>query len=169
MNSTYLDRLKQAERLYAAAEKWVIIALVAFLGGFALLQIVLRNFFSTGIIWGDTLLRHLMLWVSFFGAARATSENRHIRIEILPMVLPASAGYVLRLICNFLPLVVCIVLTYASFDFVGNERISPVRAFAGIPTWWLETIFPFSFAVMALRFGIHLLEDLSNGPTGRDS
>ena len=167
MNPLLLDNLQRKFRWFGSVEKWVLVALVAFLSGFALLQIILRNFFSTGIVWGDTLLRHIMLWVSFIGAARATAEKRHIRIEILPMVLPASASYILGLICNLVPLVVCIVLTYASYHFVANERLTSGMAFGGVPTWWLETIFPFSFAVMAVRFGFHLLEDLTHGSDER--
>ena len=167
MNESFLDNLRCAGRLFCCAEKWVLVALVAFLCGFALLQIILRNFFSTGIVWGDTLLRHILLWVSFIGAARATAEKQHIRIEILPMILPASAGYVLGLICNLVPLLVCFVLAYASWNFVENERLPSNMAFANVPVWWLETIFPFSFAVMGIRFGIHLIEDLARGIKGK--
>lgn len=166
INASFSHHLRRADKLFGGAEKWLLVALVAFLIGFALLQIILRNVFSTGIIWGDTLLRHIMLWVSFLGAARATAEKRHIRIEILPMVLPPSAKYFLSLICNLVPLIVCLVLTYASWTFLENERLSSDTAFTNIPTWWLETIFPFSFALMSIRFAIHLVKDLS--PNGRE-
>ena len=32
-------------------------------------QILLRNFFDTGISWGDSLVRYLVVWVGFIGAA----------------------------------------------------------------------------------------------------
>jgi hypothetical protein len=34
-------------------------------------------------------------------------------------------------------------------------------AFVGIPNWWLETVFPLSFALMTLRFGYQLIGKLS--------
>jgi TRAP-type C4-dicarboxylate transport system permease small subunit len=169
MNGSFLDNLRRAGRVFNSVEKWMLIGLVAFLAGFALLQIILRNFFSTGIVWGDTLLRHVMLWVSFLGAMRATAEGRHIRIEILPMVLPARGKYFFGLICNFVPSIVCIVLTVASLNFLEYERQASNLAFSNVPTWWLETIFPVSFAVMAIRFAIHFIEDLARGPKEREA
>ncbi|MBI2341120.1 MAG: TRAP transporter small permease subunit, partial [Deltaproteobacteria bacterium] len=44
------------------------------------LQVVLRNFFGSGISWADVTVRHLVLWVGFFGAVLATIENRHITL-----------------------------------------------------------------------------------------
>ncbi|MBW2444001.1 MAG: TRAP transporter small permease subunit, partial [Deltaproteobacteria bacterium] len=35
-------------------------------------QIVLRNLFATGIDWGDALVRYLVVWLAFVGAAIAT-------------------------------------------------------------------------------------------------
>ena len=39
-------------------------------------QIVLRNFFDTGISWGDSLVRYLVVWVGFIGAAIAAREGK---------------------------------------------------------------------------------------------
>ncbi len=49
----------------------------------AFFQIVLRNFFDTGISWGDSLVRYLVVWVGFIGAAIATKEGKHISIDVV--------------------------------------------------------------------------------------
>ena len=36
------------------------------------LQVLLRNFFDQGLLWGDIFLRNLVLWVGFLGASLAT-------------------------------------------------------------------------------------------------
>ena len=41
------------------------------------MQVVLRQVFGGGILWCDTLLRHLVLWVGFLGAARAAGQHPH--------------------------------------------------------------------------------------------
>jgi TRAP-type C4-dicarboxylate transport system permease small subunit len=60
----------------------------------------------------------------------------------------------------------CLVLLYASWTFVQGERFFGDIAFAFIPYWWLELIFPFAFALMALRFGLNSIRRISKGPEG---
>ena len=33
-------------------------------------QVIARNFFDTGLLWGDALVRVLVLWVALVGAGR---------------------------------------------------------------------------------------------------
>jgi TRAP-type C4-dicarboxylate transport system permease small subunit len=152
-------------RWIGAVEKWVIASLVIFLVLFSFLQIILRNFFSTGIIWGDSLLRQIVLWVSLLGAARAAAENKHIQIDLLPKLLPAASARVLGIISSLFAVVVSATLLYASITFVQSEMSSSTIAFLDIPNWWLETVFPLCFAIMTLRFGYQLVEgpDTSHG------
>jgi TRAP-type C4-dicarboxylate transport system permease small subunit len=131
---------------------------------FSLLQIILRNYFSTGLIWGDDFLRHGVLWISLLGAARATVENKHIRIDLLPRLMSARGRFVTEIICAFFSTLVCLTLLWASWNFVQGERLLGDIAFASIPYWILEVVFPFSFALMTLRFGFILINGLFKGP-----
>lgn len=158
--ASFLDGVRLTGRLFSFLEKWVLVILLTFLVGFALLQIILRNFFSTGIVWSDNLLRHIVLWASFLGAARATSERKHIRIDILPRLLPLRGKLALEAVSSFFSFAICVILFYVSWTFVGSERYYGDLAFASVPVWWMEAIFPFSFAVMSIRFGCRFIESL---------
>jgi TRAP-type C4-dicarboxylate transport system permease small subunit len=147
-------------------EKWLLVILLVFLVTFAILQIILRNFFSTGIIWGDDLLRHGVLWISILGASRATLEKKHIRIDLLPRVMPARVSFIADFMCCFASFFVCLVLFWASWNFVQGERLAGDIAFASIPYWCLELIFPMGFAIMALRFGFSFASGLVGGSGG---
>ncbi len=148
----FRDLINKASRFFRFFEEWLLIALVVFLTGFALLQVVLRNFFSTGITWGDTLLRHMTLWIGFLGASRATAENKHIRIELIPMALSQKGTAVLSAVRGFFLIFISAALLYASLIFLRDERAAGSIAFNGIPYWQLEIIFPLTFLVMTLRF-----------------
>ena len=54
----------------------------------AISQIVLRNFFDTGIFWADSFMRLLVLWVALLGAMVATREQNHINIDAVSRYLP---------------------------------------------------------------------------------
>ncbi len=148
--------MKQLEDLFGRIEKWVLVFLLGFLLAFSLVQILLRNFFSTGFIWGDSLLRNTVLWISFLGAARASAENKHIRIDLLPRLLPTFGAKLISLLIDLFSLLVCGALIYASWIFVLDEKAAGGFAFSQIPLWWFEVIFPISFTVMLVRFGVRL-------------
>ena len=142
--------------------------LISFIAGFAVLQIVLRNFFSTGIVWGDDLLRHGVLWLSILGASRATFEKKHIRIDLLPRIMPARFKFLTDIMCCFISFLVCLILLWASWKFVQGERFAGDIAFASIPYWYLELIFPLGFALMALRFGSRFVSGLAGRQKGKE-
>lgn len=145
-------------------EKWLFVLLLGSLVTFAVLQIILRNAFSSGFVWGDDLLRHGVLWISILGASRATLEKKHIRIDLLPRVMPARMSFISDFMCCFISFLVCLVLLWASWNFVQGERLAGDIAFASIPYWCLELIFPFGFAIMALRFLFSFASGLVGGP-----
>jgi TRAP-type C4-dicarboxylate transport system permease small subunit len=160
--------VKGIVQFFANLEKWLFVILLGSLAAFAFLQIILRNFFSTGLVWGDGLLRHGVLWISILGASRATFEKKHIRIDLLPRVMPARLSFISDFMCCFISFLVCLVLFWASWNFVQGERLAGDIAFASIPYWCLELIFPIGFAIMALRFGFSFASGLVGGPGGME-
>ena len=78
--------------------------------------------------------------------------------------MPVGGRFVAQLICAFFSCLLCLTLLWASWNFVQGERLAGDIAFASIPYWWLELIFPFSFGLMAFRFGFNLISGLLKGP-----
>ena len=138
-------------------EKGAIIGLFLMLGLFAFLQIVLRNFFATGYVWSDTLLRHMVLWIAYLGAARATAENGHIHISLLERVLPPGGRLAMSRLAAFFSFLVAALLFVASILFVQDECESGYLAFDGVPFWVLEIVFPMSFALITTRMAIRVI------------
>jgi TRAP-type C4-dicarboxylate transport system permease small subunit len=54
----------------------------------AFAQIVLRNGFDGGIVWADSLLRIMVLWIALIGAVVASRDQRHINIDLISRFLP---------------------------------------------------------------------------------
>jgi TRAP-type C4-dicarboxylate transport system permease small subunit len=80
--------------------------------------------------------------------------------------LPARIDFISDFICSFVSFVVCVVLFWASWNFIRGERLAGGVAFASIPYWCLELIFPIGFALMALRFGFRIAGGLADRPEG---
>ena len=162
MNLPFHDHIDRFSRWFTHLETGVVIVLVSFVTAFGLVQIILRNVFSTGVLWGDTFLRHAVLWICMLGATRAVAEDKHIHIDLLLKLLPEKLGAVFRIIANTLPVIVSAILLYSSWEFVQNERLGEDVAFGSIPVWWVQLIFPFSFMVMTIRFAARLGEILTD-------
>ncbi len=115
-------------------------------------QIVLRNFFASGIDWGDALVRYLVVWVAFIGAAIATREGKHITIDLLSRWLTGRGSIAVQALACFFSAVICGLLTLAAIKFIWFEAQMGGTAFFKLPVWVPELIMPVTFGLMTLRF-----------------
>lgn len=136
------------------AESALLVLILAFMAGMAFLQVALRQFFSMGILWGDTLLRHLVLWVGFLGAAIAASEGKHFAWEAAAHA-PGKKGAAMRLASNLAAALICGFLVWVSLDFLHEEKASGAALFTAgavtVPAWALALIVPAGFALVLLH------------------
>ena len=106
----------------------------------ACVQIFLRTFYSSGILWADPLLRHMVIWAGLFGAAVATKQSKHISIDIISHLVPEQFMPLLMVLLNFFSAGVCSVLTYAAVKFVRDEALYGGRGILDIPSWELNIV-----------------------------
>ncbi|MBN1397553.1 MAG: TRAP transporter small permease [Bacteroidetes bacterium] len=122
-------------------------------------QVVLRNFFSGGIVWGDILLRHLVLWIGFLGAALATSSERHLNIDILTRYLPERLKGAVATLSNIFAAAICCLLLCASLTFIEFEISNNNTVFEEIPSWYAQIIIPVGFGLLTFHFIIRAVLD----------
>jgi len=156
-----MNRWERVDEVIDRMEQTLIVTFVSFMILLAFLQIVLRNFFSTGLDWGDSLLRNLVLWIGFIGATLATREGKHINIDVVSRWLPSLGKNVVTLIIHLFSFFICCLLTYAALKFIKNEVQMENRTFLNIPAWIPEIILPITFCLMTFRFGLRAFKNLS--------
>ena len=152
---------ERGDEIIDRVEQALISILLSLMILISFLQIVLRNIFATGISWADPLVRNLVLWVAFIGAAIATREGRHITINAIPRWMPSQGKAIIGVITQLFSFLICGLLTFAAVKFVRNEAIMGSITFLGIPAWVPQIILPITFGLMAIRFGLRSLKDLS--------
>ena len=156
-----MDWWRRTDEVIDRVEQTLITILLSLMIAIAFLQIVLRNIFATGITWADPLVRNLVLWVGFVGAAIATREGKHITIDLLPQWVPQQVKTIIGVIIQLFAAFICGLLTFAAVKFVRNESLMGSITFVGLPAWVPELILPITFGIMALRFCLLALKDLS--------
>jgi TRAP-type C4-dicarboxylate transport system permease small subunit len=130
----------------------------------AVLQIFLRNVMHSGIADADTLVRILVLWLGLVGAMIASRERRHIKIDILTQRMSPKWSQITSYITNLVASIVCAVIAWYGYQFVLFEYEDGLTAFASVPAWVAESIIPFAFTVMALRYAAYIFIDKPSQP-----
>lgn len=141
-------------------ETAVLVAVLTVMVIFSFLQVVLRNLFDEGILWGDILLRHLVLWVGFLGASLAARESKHINIDLFTRFLSEKGKIISHLITGLFSVFICLWLTDASWTFVQDEKMMGTEVFNNVPAWYFQVIIPIGFLLMAFRFLVQAIEQL---------
>ena len=151
--------IKQLDEWLAKAESGFLVFLLFLMVFLAFGQVILRNFLNSGLLWTDIFLRQLVLWVGFLGASLAVRERRHISIDVLPQFIPTRYKPFVQVLVNFSAGLISVFLTIASWKFVQMEIEYPTILFLDLPAWIFQTILPVSFAVISLRYFLHLFDD----------
>jgi TRAP-type C4-dicarboxylate transport system permease small subunit len=154
------DRWERIDEIIGSLEQILLGILLGTMIFVAFIQIVLRNILSTGLAWGDELVRNLVLWTGFIGAAVATREGKHISIDVVSRWISGKRKTVIEIITNGFSMSVCALLTFAALKFVRNEIQMKSVLFLEIPSWASEIILPVTFGVMTFRFCLRFLKSV---------
>ncbi|MCX5806656.1 MAG: TRAP transporter small permease [Proteobacteria bacterium] len=153
-------RWEQIDEAIGRVEQILLVILLSALILVAFSQIILRNIFSTGIAWGDALVRVLVLWTGFVGATIAVLEGKHICIDVVTRWLSSKGKKIVAIIIDASSFLICCFLTYAALKFIHNEFQMKSVAFLGIPSWASEIILPLTFGLMAFRYFFYFLKSV---------
>lgn len=141
-------------------EGYLLTLILVVMIGLAFTQVVLRNFFDTGISWADVIVRHLVLWVGFIGASVATKEDGHLAMDLVSRFLPSWLKKPTAILVHGASSFVCACLTVAAYKFVMGEKESGSILVGNIPNYWAISIIPIGFGLMSLRFALRIITDI---------
>lgn len=130
-------------RLVARSENGLLVLLLAATIVLAAVQIVRRNVFEAGLVWGEPLVRLIVLWVGLTGAVVASRIDRHIHVNVLARLLPARFQHAARAYStDAFTRLVCAVVAWHAARFVAAEYPAETEAFDGVPVWVAAFICP---------------------------
>ncbi len=139
-------------RFFEKGEEALLCFLLAAMIIVACLQIALRTFFSSGLMWADPILRYLVLWCGLLGAVLATGRGKHISLDLLSNKLPRNVRSWVHLITYLFCIIVSTGLTWAGYTFLQNEMEFGGPGPFSLPGWIWNSIFPIAFGLIALKY-----------------
>jgi TRAP-type transport system small permease protein len=126
-----------------------IFAVTMFLVIFAvvLLQVFMRYFLGSPLVWSEELARYLFVWISLIGWVFATRSGTHIRIGAFTDNLPASVRKAIGVFNFALVIIFALVLIYYGFAMVLKNL--------DVPT--VTLFFTYSVVYAAVPFSLSLI------------
>lgn len=146
------DRVLSGLGLISALSLLVVPVLVS-------VDVVTRHTGIGNIIWVADVCEYLLFASTMIGAPWLLRLGRHVRIDILPNLLPEFASRMLELGVNLLMLAVCLLLfiygTEALWDAVKYN--ATLYKALQMPVWPLIAIYLFAFGLICLELFVRLL------------
>ncbi len=111
-----LDRF---DRALLAANRWLLIAILAAMAAMVFINVVLRFTTDRSILWVEEAARYLMIWLTFLGMGPVLRYGGHLGIDTLQDAFPRHATTIRRAIfavlLAFFVFMVWVGLRYAAF------------------------------------------------------
>jgi TRAP-type C4-dicarboxylate transport system permease small subunit len=152
-----IDRLG---RIGTAVENALLVVLLTVMMLLAVGQIVLRIFFSSGLLWADELLKLLVLWIALVASVAAARSRRHLRIDVLSRYVPLKFARVPEFLVDAFAAGICGLIAWHSMQYILLSIEFEETVLVNTPSWLALGILPVSFALMCYRFTLHFLSGL---------
>ncbi len=130
-----------------------------------LAEMTIRPFYPTGIPGSTLWVQHLVLWVTFLGAAVAAREKQLLSLASGDRLFAGRAEPLRRWLVAGIGFSVCLVLAKGGWDLIVAEREGGSLLALGVPVWVVQLVMPVGWAVIGWR----LLEAAPGGRWGRIS
>ncbi|MCG8635538.1 MAG: TRAP transporter small permease [Desulfobacterales bacterium] len=126
--------------------------LLAFFVVLLFIQILLREFFSYSISWGEELATYLFVWFVFFGACYACRLGAHNRVTFQFKLLPRRLGVAIEAFADLVWIIFNCYFIYLSYTFVFVKmNLFWKSQTMGIPMKYFYVVLPLAFVLMTLR------------------
>lgn len=176
--------ITKIDHFFAKTEEVMLALLLVGMVLLAALQVLLRNIWDTGIDWADITVQNVTVLVGLLGAAVATSEGRHLNIDIFSRVLKGRARTGLKVVIGLFSCFICYLLAKGGWTnyrlnlepWVQNipegwtlaQNLKVQFLEGNIPQWLSQLLLPLGFSLIGFHFTMRLIRDLGTLVTGVD-
>ncbi len=133
-------------------ESYICQLLLAFFVVLLFVQILLREFFSYSISWGEELATYLFVWFVFFGACYACRLGAHNRVTFQFKLLPRKVALGIEAFSDLIWVIFNCYFIYLSYTFVFVKmNLFWKSQTMGIPMKYFYMVLPLAFGLMTIR------------------
>lgn len=117
------------------------------------MQVVLRYVFNTGFHWSEAFFTLFTVAGMMFAGSRAVRDDKHVRVELLPLLLPERTTRRMLLVADTVSLLLVGYFTYCGVLYVlFLHDMETVALDTGLPDWMVYTLVPVVMGFFTLRY-----------------
>ncbi len=147
-------KLIKTEARLVLVESAFLVALLAMMVTLAFAQVILRHF-GLGLLWAEVVLKNLVLWTGFLGAALAAASEKNFAWEAPHLGAPALWKPWLRLSANLSGAAITGCLLKAALIYLADERAAGAELLTiggmVVHSWIAAAGIPIGFALLLMH------------------
>ncbi|CDQ18892.1 TRAP-type C4-dicarboxylate transport system, small permease component [Halobacillus karajensis] len=115
------------------------------------LQVAMRVS-GNSLSWSEELGRYCFIWLVYIGISYGVKKQRHIKVDVMLLLLKGKAKLMLAIISNLLFLVFSLYVVFNGYDIASQLLSFGQKSPAlHIPMGWVYMATPVGFALTAIR------------------
>jgi TRAP-type C4-dicarboxylate transport system permease small subunit len=130
-----------------------------------LMNVFFRYCLNSGIYWSEEVATSCFVWSVFIGAAGAYRTGAMLGIDLLVNRLPRAARTAVKIIVQFILLVINFYIVYLSVLYI-NHTHGISTSVLGVSSAWVSAAIPVGFGLAAIYTVVHIVQmfrDIRNG------
>lgn len=129
-------------------------------------NVIMRYFLNNPIRWSEEIVTSLFVWTVFIGSAYAYRKHSHLGVDIVVNMIPGKAKHYVRGAVRIMELLVLIMLTIISAQYVYHLIYTRTGALKivltdmlRIPKWWTGIAVPAGFGLSVIYSVYFMIKD----------
>lgn len=143
-------------------EEYLSIFLLCVLVLLGFLQVLFRFCFNFSLDWTEEMSRYIFIGLVYVAASLGVKKRRHVRVEIIDMVLNATLLHYLNIILNVIWMLFSILIAVEGYNVAMGE-ITQLSPALGVSMAVFYAIIPCTFMLMAFRILQNIVQDIRKG------
>ena len=132
-------------------------------------QVVTRFILKVPLPWSEEIARYMFLWLTWVGAAYATKERKHVRIDIVYEKLPEAGQKVCTIISTVIWIVFLAIMVYLSVRLTASVASGgQIAVGSGIPMWIPYASIPVGMGLMLFRLLQNTVRDIKGAKAAKE-
>lgn len=134
----------------ASVASAILLAMVAVVTA----DILLRDFFASGISWADEVSEYALYVITVFTAPWLLRRGQHVRIDIVLTMVPPQIAWLMEALGDVLGFLVCLALVRYGASMSYDSWVTGSTTIKNLifPEWWLLILLPMCFVLLAIEF-----------------
>ncbi|MBI07641.1 MAG: C4-dicarboxylate ABC transporter permease [Rhodospirillaceae bacterium] len=130
---------------------------------FVTIEVAIRNLGIGSMLWLTEVIEYSLFVATFVAAPWVLNKAAHVRVDLLPLALPARGRRVLECVVDSLGFTISLFFCWYGVGVAYDAYDTGIVVYnqLAVPEWWLFLPVPFAGALLAIEFVLRFVRSLT--------